>query len=282
MSNDTLVCSLCKSEKSKSDFRKRSDRPRGHQSYCKACASIKVGSKPRTPVKDGYKRCRKCKQELEKTQANFHVDNSRNDGLACICKVCRSSPEEKARGRVSALGSYYRHRDKRLLQVAKYRESNREAHNKRSRDWLSRNHVRANIIHDRRRMRKRGLFANFTAADWERCLEYWGYKCCVCGRVPDAWHLLAKEHWIPVSDAREDNPGSVPENILPMCHSKKGNPSGWPGCNNSKGSKDAAIWLTQKYGKRKANKILDHINDYFAWLEKEHSPCPTVTPTKSV
>lgn len=64
------------------------------------------------------------------------------------------------------------------------------------------------------------------------------------------------DHWIALTDSRTDNPGTVVENIIPLCH-------GWGGCNNNKRNRDAAEWLTKKLGPRKAKKKLAEIQAYF-------------------
>ena len=67
------------------------------------------------------------------------------------------------------------------------------------------------------------------------------------------------DHWIPASDPSPDNPGTVPTNIIPLCH-------GIDSCNQSKSNKSAATWLTERYGPRKAAVILTRIEGYFASL----------------
>src|SRR5581483_2176482 len=55
--------------------------------------------------------------------------------------------------------------------------------------------------------RKRSLPDTFTERDWQRALEYWDYKCAVCGRPRGLWHTLAADHWIPLT--APDCPGTV-------------------------------------------------------------------------
>lgn len=93
--------------------------------------------------------------------------------------------------------------------------------------------------------------------------EYFDGCCAICGRLPSFWHILAQEHWIPITDPRLDNPGTVVGNMLPMCHSRK---DGENGCNNSKSNKDPIVWLVEKFGKRKARRILERIEAYFEWV----------------
>ncbi len=104
----------------------------------------------------------------------------------------------------------------------------------------------------------------FTKTDWEHCLDYWNRRCCVCGREAGDGYALAQEHWIAISDLRQDNPGTVPWNILPLCHAKGGVEGG---CNNSKWTRDPVEWLTQFLGPEKAAAKLAEISAYFSSVD---------------
>lgn len=106
--------------------------------------------------------------------------------------------------------------------------------------------------------RKRSLPDTFTERDWQRALEYWGYKCAVCGRPRGLWHTLAADHWIPLTSP--DCPGTIPTNIIPLCH-------GEGGCNNSKRSKMPEVWLISKLGKKDGSQKLVEIDIYFLWVK---------------
>jgi len=99
-----------------------------------------------------------------------------------------------------------------------------------------------------------------TVANWHYALDYFHNCCAVCERqLNDLFnsHTASQDHWIPQS--HPDCPGYVPTNIIPLCH-------GVDGCNNRKHARDAVEWLTEQYGKVKAQKILHKINTYFASL----------------
>lgn len=113
--------------------------------------------------------------------------------------------------------------------------------------------------------RKRNLPTAFTARDWENALEYWEHRCAICERPRGLWHTLAQDHWVPLTSP--DCPGTVPTNILPLCH-------GTDGCNNSKGKKLPGPWLREKLGARRAGRKLREIQDYFAWAEVRASVRP--------
>lgn len=114
----------------------------------------------------------------------------------------------------------------------------------------------------RRLARKRNLPNTFTRSDWKHAVNYFGGCCAVCNRPVGLWHTLAADHWIPLSSP--DCPGTIPTNIVPLCH-------GVDGCNNAKNDKPAAEWLTDTFGARKAKKILARIQTYFdSLMEADH------------
>ncbi len=117
-------------------------------------------------------------------------------------------------------------------------------------------------------VRKRSLPHTFSQEDWERALEYWGYRCAVCGRPRGLWHTLAADHWLPLT--HPDCPGTVPTNIVPLCH-------GEGGCNNSKGKKMPDVWLEERLGKKQGFQKGVEIDAYFLWLKDqmtERLGCP--------
>lgn len=114
-------------------------------------------------------------------------------------------------------------------------------------------------IHARKTL-KLSLPNHFRKSDWLRCLNYWGNRCCICGRPVGDGFVLAIEHWIALSDQRQDNPGTVPWNILPMCHARNGAHNG---CNNAKWARDPIEWLIDYLGEKQALQKLSEIQAYF-------------------
>lgn len=147
-----------------------------------------------------------------------------------------------------------------------YRRRNRDHVRQQSREYYKKHTVQMRLYSSKRRSQKLNLPYGFSERDWKRCLEYFHHCCAVCGRQSsnlfNEYHL-AQDHWIPVSDTRIDNPGTVPTNIVPLCH-------GVEGCNNSKNNKDPIKWLAQEFGKRKAKQILDRIEAYFEWVRTQN------------
>jgi hypothetical protein len=105
----------------------------------------------------------------------------------------------------------------------------------------------------RRRARKHELPYAFTEHDWRHCLNYWSRRCAYCNTLLEK---PAQDHFIPLTDSRPDNPGTVPTNILPACKA----------CNTSKFNHDPLVWLPRKFGPDKAQEILAHIQAYFESL----------------
>jgi hypothetical protein len=61
-------------------------------------------------------------------------------------------------------------------------------------------------------------------------------------------------------DKRPDNPGTVPTNIVPLCHSDKGSRGR---CNNSKHNRDAVKWLVERHGEAQSAEIIRRVEAYF-------------------
>ena len=144
-----------------------------------------------------------------------------------------------------------------------YRINNREVMADRNKTWRKNNpeKIRTNIA--KRKARKLNLPASFSHNDAEFCHAYWGRCCSICGKENGFWYTICLDHYVPL--ASEFCPGTIPGNMIPMCHSKKGIPSTMePCCNNSKGSKDPVLWLKDKLGSRKAKTKLQEIETFFA------------------
>lgn len=120
------------------------------------------------------------------------------------------------------------------------------------------------VSDQRRRARKHNLPDTFSAADQRRMMDYFDHRCAVCDRPAGLWHTIAADHWIPLSDP--NCPGTVKENMVPLCHSQR---LGDDGCNNTKWKTDPVEWLTERFGTRKAKRILKRIEDYFRWVRTQ-------------
>jgi hypothetical protein len=152
--------------------------------------------------------------------------------------------------------------------VSEYQRDNRE----RVRHWQKRRYYRdlldsrakGRAIAKRRNERQAALPLQFDYDDWQYALEYFDHCCAICGHKSENHRILAMDHWIPVSDPREDNLGTVPENIIPLCH-------GIGGCNNEKHNRDAKQWLIRKLGEEAGLTKLAEIEAYFQHLREHKS-----------
>lgn len=249
--------------------------------------------------------CTKCSESFPETEEYWHKSKTGKAGLRSVCKICtrKQNRDYMARNkpavrvyqkqwrrdnaeRLSAIRreryrtNHNNFRDKML----KRRWENRELYIARSRQWYEENKLKAieytrnwqKNNHDqslltakiraaKRRAQIRSLKAEFTDKDRLTMLEYWGYKCAVCGKTADLFTTLAIDHWIPVSKGG----ATVPENLVPLCHTKHRAATGKASCNMEKGSKDAEEWLIQKLGVRKAKRVLAKVQQYFEWLANQ-------------
>lgn len=245
-----------------------------------------------------FKHCVICGRGFAPTPQFFLRRKGAKDGLRGECREChnektvdwhkthRSQSNERtyrwrAKHREQMLASRHRHykehqeelrrkrREYYQIHEAEERAKRREYHKIHrdkelayTRKWQQANLDKDRIKSQRRRTNKQGLPCDFTTADWDECLAYWQGRCCICGRPKGLWHTIAQEHWIPLHPDYDCafNPGTVPTNIVPMCH-------GIDGCNNSKCNHEPVKWLTNKLGPRKAQQILKRIAEYFEWAE---------------
>lgn len=274
------VCSQCGETLPLDAFYKGGRNPGNRKSMCKACYARSMGweHRPRAtfpPAPEGFQYCRAC-AEL-KPVSDFYRVWSNRDALMTICKVCSTAKCERervARGvrlREKWPEGYRRCPHCKRLLPATLAHFGRAPQARGGvggwcrdcmRAWKVEHPERARqlgvVSYHRRRARVRRLPSGFTAADWDRCLDYWDHRCAICGRPAGLWHTLAADHWIPVTS----DGGTVATNIVPLCH-------GEDGCNNHKGKRDPVEYLTGEFGPRKAKRILARIDAYFAWVRAQ-------------
>ncbi len=133
----------------------------------------------------------------------------------------------------------------------------REVDKLRQRRWRKRHPTKNRIRNLRYKTRKRCLPNTLTNRQWQGCLEYWGYRCAVCGRKAENGLKLSTDHWIPL--AHFLCPGTVVHNIVPLC-------IGPGGCNNSKNSHVPSLWLLKKYDILTALNIMLKVEAYFNYV----------------
>lgn len=215
-----------------------------------------------------FRRCVKCGGEYLPTDKFFYRNGV---FLRVECRACtktyrdevRRANKEKLNERNREL--YRKNRHKEAARKAVARKKNPEKFREISRRSQRKHKITHQVDYHRYQTRKRQLPAIFTVKDWRRCADYFKGYCAVCGRPAGLWHTLAMDHWIPLSSP--ECPGTISTNIVPLCH-------GQDGCNNSKSSKGAVVWLTERYGPRKAKQILARVEAYFAWVREQDAEHP--------
>lgn len=223
-------------------------------------------------IPSSIRECSKCFQWL--SLSSFRSDKGYADGYTRRCKRCcsvavmeshKKNPDVTKRAmkkyratpkaRENDKRFYYRHKDKARAKRIKFFSDNPTY----GKDYYHRNKAKITAKFHRRAARKRSLPETLTTQDWERAIDYFGNCCAVCGRPRGLWHTLAMDHWIPLANPL--CPGTIPTNIIPLCH-------GQDGCNQSKSSHNPTAWLVERFGKRKAKQIEQRITDYFDWIAK--------------
>lgn len=175
----------------------------------------------------------------------------------------QQDPIERARKKASGRASYRRHVERRREDARLAYRKNADVKKAGVRKYQAENPHKRKATETRRRARKQNLPDVFTGENWLRALNYFNGCCAVCGRpLRDLFgsHTASADHWIPL--ASPNCPGTVPTNIVPLCH-------GEGGCNNTKHASEPTDWLTRAFGKRRAKGILKRIEAYFEWVRKQ-------------
>ncbi len=197
-----------------------------------------INPKNHALVENGFRRCNICLEWKPNCSDYFSPNKKHRGGLSNRCKTCA------------------------VKKSVIYQKLNPDKHNEQSRKHRKANKTKYAIYSEARRAKIHKLPNSLTYDEWKRALEYWNGRCAICGQLPDFWHIIAQDHWIPISDSNPNNPGTVLENVLPLCHAIKGaNRIG--SCNHSKGAKNPIEWLVETLGKRKAKHKLKEIETYF-------------------
>jgi len=89
-----------------------------------------------------------------------------------------------------------------------------------------------------------------TWEEWEFACEWFDNRCAYC----DVTSFLTQDHLVPVSGG---GPWTV-LNIIPACVS----------CNSSKGSRQAHLWIYEKFGMEKGSQIVKRIVAYLTKVSK--------------
>lgn len=210
-------------------------------SRCRACNKAYFKERHQKPKIKAYYKSYRQQTEIKKRK-----------------KIQGASPEYKAKAKARRCTPEGRAKSRKFFQKTEYKE--------RQKAWRITPSGRASEAATRQRYRakKHALARLFTSQNWQCALDYFSINsihcCAICRRPVGLWRTLAMDHWIPISDIK-NCPGTVPWNIIPLCH-------GIDGCNNSKSNRNALDWLTEELGPRKAKKKLAEIQAYFDQVRK--------------
>ena len=235
--------------------RRNPSKPSRLMSQCKECIRAKkiarYAANPEPVRKKERKRYQKKKTTIAVQRKARYWKNPEKYRANTRAWAAVHSEEKKQADRL------YNRKNAKILRKKKrtYYLRNRPTIAVKTKAYVQQHPEKYRIIKQRHKALKRQLPHTFTEQQWHYALQYWGYACAVCGNQQGFLWTLSMDHFIPLSDP--DCPGTVAENILPLCF-------GDGGCNNSKRHTPPAIWLEQRLGKAKARKKLKEIAAYFA------------------
>ncbi len=255
------VCSGCKEDKPLDNFYNQPQKFDGKSATCKKCTREQIDQHHKEhPENRKISRKKYFEKNKEKILAR-NKQRYQENRERLLEKVYKHRKENPDKIKEQKSKHYQGHKQEIIQTVKKYRQDNLEKVKAKQKIFRKRpeNHIKILARNRLRDAKQANLPNTFKQSNWEFALTYWKGCCAVCGRPPGLWHTLAMDHWIPL--ANPDCPGTVPSNIIPLCH-------GVDGCNNSKRDKDPALWLTQKYGSKKAKTKIKEIELYFDNLPK--------------
>jgi 5-methylcytosine-specific restriction endonuclease McrA len=217
------------------------------------------------------KRCTKCFVFKDATLEFFH---RYRDGLRSQCRDCvniyrrKKLAENPEKNRENAREWARRNPERNRARVKQWAIDNPEKVLEYSRKYYAKNRLKANeatgrwrkrnpersLQHVYLRLSRKNQVANtLTSEQWSAALAYFNGCCAYCGSQQSFWHVIEKEHFIPLTKGG----GYTASNIIPSCRE----------CNSSKNNRDADVWAVTKFGKQKANRIMKRIEAYFKSLE---------------
>jgi hypothetical protein len=241
----------------------------GLTNRCKKCHCKNNPKHGYAPSPHETRSCTRCGESYPLTDEFFHRDNNKRNGLCLICKSCANKQTSRWRTRnpernKQSMANWYQNNKEHSREYKReYTQKNKEHVREIGREWKKNNpqrvHESRRLSKLRRRVSEHDSVTTLTTKEWLLCLEYWDYKCACCGRpLFGLFHKPSADHWVSVSKGGD----TTSENIVPLCF-------GIDGCNNTKRDKDPTLWLVDRFGKRKAVKILSRINAYFDWVKSQ-------------
>lgn len=187
------------------------------------------------------------KQERKaKREANLAEERAK-------AKEYRLTHQEQARKTQAKADT--KRRAKHLEQMRQRRiKMGKEAYNAEQRATERANPGAVRARRARRKARIRNLPNTWTKAEYTFMMQYWHFSCAICGNEEGFMWSIVGDHWVPL--ASPDCPGTIAENMLPLCN-------GNGGCNTFKQDRDPHTWLLERFGPRKAAQMEKAIAAYF-------------------
>jgi hypothetical protein len=258
MDQQDKYCPKCDKVKHISAFSKNKRKKDGLQSECKDCVHTRnvIYYQDHREEITAYQRWFSKQFWEKRTELRHRYTTANREKVAAAARKYHEANREKI---LEKQRRYHTENRERLLEYNRQRDkTNRARNTARKRKYRAENPEKYKVYTQTRRTRILNLPMNFDEYDWAYCLAYWNNSCAICGRSIDkdnTDYTIAADHWIPLSDPRPDNPGTVPENMLPLCH-------GSNGCNNSKKNHEPITWLFRYLGNT-AERKLSEIMIYF-------------------
>jgi len=259
--DDTTLkrCTKCGEVKSRDQFSKDRRRKDGLCLHCKACNAV-YRAENRESIREYKRRWHIENAETVRDRVRkWYADNHEAAKEYRRRKHAENREENRERSRkyhaehrdaaLEYKRRYYaEHRDKALKQGRQYRIENKEMLREYFRRYRIENPEVERSAHQRRKARLRGLPNTLSVTDITFAFESFGQCCAACGQqLNGLFHRDHLDHWIPL--VSPDCPGTVAHNMVPLCSD----------CNLSKGGKQPAEWLIERFGTRKGRAILKRI-----------------------
>jgi 5-methylcytosine-specific restriction endonuclease McrA len=197
-------------------------------------------------------------EELRESYRHYHAEHaSERNEASRIYKL--EHPEEMHE---YSRRYYAEHAEERGEYAHRYYAEHVEERGEYARRYRAQHPDKMQDSERRRRAREASLPFNFSTFAADRALEYFHGCCAVCGKpLRDLFGDIKPhfDHWIPLSDPRENNPGTVTTNMVGLCNK----------CNMSKHDHDPIDWLNMKFDQRKAKRIIQRVETYFDWVRRQ-------------
>lgn len=222
-------------------------------------------------ILNNYKKCTKCKENKFESDEYFYTQKTTTKKygvryvLTSWCRSCinekqviyRNEHIEKCRAR--ELEYYHADPVRREVKKAGYRKhakENRDVYAERLSKWQEENKEKV-IEHSRyREMHKKHEVSNL---EWEKCKNYFHYRCCYCD-IPIENHIVKYNKKYINGDFHKDHTDHFGsnglENCTPSCKS----------CNTSKHNIDLDVW----YSEGNEHFLSERLNKINIWLNEDY------------